>query len=337
MATLATQHLTMLDMMKQTVGDSIETDIAEIMSETSDLLSDLHVSECNMGTFNKSVVRHGLPKSTFRKLYGYVPTSKSTVEQVVDTTGDLESYSTPDIDLIDRSKNPAQARLNEGKAFIEGMAQDAQEAIIYGSRVDNDAEFDGLAVRYAQLSNEKKNIGYNVIDAGGTGSDNTSIWFITTGENDVKLLYPEGSKAGIQHYNDGVQTETNSKGEKRKVYQDHYKLSLGVAVKDWRSTCRIANISVSKLEAGEVDLLKLLRKGYYRVKKHIKKSGQKTFIYCTTSIAEALDEAATNKPNVNLNIKEYCGADIAHYKGIPIREIDQMLETEERVVAAASA
>ncbi len=331
MATLATEHLTMLDLMKQTVGDSIETDIAEIMSETSDLLSDLHVSECNMGTFNKSVVRHGLPKSTFRKLYGYVPTSKSTVEQVVDTTGTLESYSTPDVDLIDGAKNPAQARLNEGKAFIEGMAQDAQESIIYGSRADNDAEFDGLAVRYAKLSNDKKNIGYNVIDAGGKGSDNTSIWFITTGENDVKLLYPEGSKAGIQHSNDGIQTETNSKGEKRKVYQDHYKLSLGVGIKDWRSTCRIANISISELEAGNVDLLKLLRKGYFKVKKHIRKSGQKTFIYCTTTVAEALDTAATDKANVNLNIKEYCGTDIAHYKNIPIREIDQILETEEKV------
>lgn len=331
MATLATNHMTMLDLMKQTVGDSIETDIAEIMSETSDLLSDLHVSECNEGTFNKSVVRHGLPKSTFRKLYGFVPTSKSTVEQVVDVTGDLESYSTPDVDLIDRAKNPAQARLNEGKAFIEGMAQDAQEAIIYGSRVDNDAEFDGLAVRYAAKSTDKKNIGFNVVDGGGAGSDNTSIWIITTGENDVKLLYPQGSKAGIQHFNDGIQTETNAKGEKRKVYQDHYKLAIGLAVKDWRSTCRIANISVSAVEEGTVDLLSLLRKGYFKVKKHIKKSGQKTFIYCNTTISEALDKAAADKANVNLNIKEYCGADIAHYKSIPIREIDQILETEEKV------
>ena len=46
-----------------------------------------------------------------------------------------------------------------------------------------------------------------------------------------------------------------------------------------------------------------------------------------------LDAAAADKANVNLNIKEYCGADIAHYKNIPIREIDQILETEERVLS----
>lgn len=331
MGTLATPHMTTVDLMKQTVGDSIETDIAEILSESGDLLADLHNKECNMGTFNKSVIRHGLPEATFRKLYGYVPTSKSTTEQVVDATGELEAYSTPDIDLIDHSKNPAQARLNEAKAFIEGMAQKAQQTIIYGSRTDNDAEFDGLAVRYAKKSTSKNNIGFNIVDAGGTGTDNTSIWIVTTGENDVSLLHPEGSKGGIQHFNDGVQTETNDKGAKRKVYQDHFKLSIGLSVKDWRSTCRIANISVSDLLDGKVDLLKYLRKGYFKVKKHIKKSGQKTFIYCNSTVAEALDAAACDKANVNLNIKEYCGVDIAHYKNIPVREIDQILETEEKV------
>lgn len=338
MTVLATNYLTLVDVMKQTVGDSVETDIAEILSESNDLLADLHVMECNDGTSHKAVIRHGLPKGTFRKLYGYVPTEKSTTEQVVDVTGELESYSTPDIDLIDHSKNPAQTRLNEARAFIEGMGQTAQETIIYGSRAENDAKFDGLAVRYSKISTNKKSIGYNVIDAGGTGTNNTSIWFITTGENDVALLYPKGSKAGLQHFDDGIQTETNEKGEKRKVYQDHFKHSLGLTVKDYRSTCRIANIDVGKLLKGEVDLLALLRKGYFRIKKRIKKNknadqqvSKRTFIYCNSTVAEMLDAAAADKANVNLNIKEYCGADVAHYKNIPIREIDQILETEERV------
>lgn len=336
MSVLATNHLTLVDLMKQTVGDSIETDIAEIMSQSSDLLADLHVMECNDGTSHKAVIRHGLPKGTFRKLYGYVPTEKSTTEQVVDVTGELEAYSTPDIDLIDHSKNPAQARLNEAKAFIEGMSITAQETIIYGTK-DDGAKFDGLAVRYSKISKNKNNIGSNIVDAGGTGTNNTSIWFITTGENDVALLYPKGSKAGLQHFDDGIQTETNDKGDKRKVYQDHFKHSLGLTIKDYRSTCRIANIPIDKLLKGEIDLLALLRKGYFRIKKHIKKAGQKTFIYCNSTVAEMLDAASADKANVNLNIKEYCGIDVAHYKNIPIREIDQILETEERVLEEEAA
>lgn len=332
MTVLATNHLTLVDMMKQTVGDSIESDIAEILSASSDLLADLHVKECNDGTSNKSVIRHGLPKGVFRKLYGYVPTEKSTTEQVVDVTGELEAYSTPDIDLIDHSKNPAQARVNEAKAFIEGMADTAQETIIYGSKTENDAAFDGLAVRYGKLSNDKTNIGYNIVDGGGTGSDNTSIWIITTGENDVSLLYPKGSKGGLQHFDDGIQTETNSAGAKRKVYQDHFKHSLGLCVKDWRSTCRICNIDVSDLLAGNVDLLALLRKGYFKVNKNINKSGKKTFVYCNSTVAEVLDKQAADKSNVQLNIKEYCGQDITHYRNLPVRVIDQILDTEARVV-----
>lgn len=331
MTTLATNHLTILDLMKQTVGDSIETDIAEIMSESSDLLKTLHVKECNDGTHNKSVVRHGLPKGTFRKIYGFVPTEKSTTEQVEDVTGELEAYSTVDIDLIDHSKNPAQARLNETRAFIEGMAQTAQETIIYGSKKENEAAFDGLAVRYSTKSNDKKNIGFNIVDGGGSGSDNTSIWFITTSENDVALIYPNGSKAGIQHFNDGVLTEMDSKGGKRKVYQDHFKHSLGLTIKDWRSTCRIANIDVSDLIAGNVDLLDLMRKAYFKINKYIKKSGQKTFIFCNSTVAEALDKAAADKANIQLNIKEYCGDNITHYKNIPILTIESILETEDKV------
>lgn len=227
MTALATKYLTLVDVVKQTVGNSIESDIAEIMSETDVVLANLHMKECNDGTSNISVVRSGLPTAVFRKLYGFVPPSKSETVQVVDKTGMLESYSVNDVDLVDKAKNPAQFRLNESKAFIEGMTQTATETIFYGSKKENDATFDGLAVRYSSISTDKKKIGYNVVDGGGTGSDNTSVWFVTTGENDVSLLYPKGSKGGLQHKDDGIQSETNSEGAKRKVYQDHFKMDLG--------------------------------------------------------------------------------------------------------------
>lgn len=332
MAVLASEYLTLVDVAKQTAGDSIVEDIAEILSVNTPMLQDAHVMECNDGSSHKAAIRHGLPTGTFRKLYGYVPTSKSTVEQVVDDTGMLEDYSVADVDLIDKSKNPPQLRLNESKAHIEGMGQTAQETIIYGSKKDNDAAFDGLAVRYSKKSTDKKEIGFNIVDGGGTGSDNASIWFVTWGENNTALLYPEGSTAGLKHTDDGIQIETNSSGAKRKVYQDHFKHDLGVTIKDWRSTCRIANIDVSELIAGNVDLLGLLRKGYFKIKKHNKSAGAKTFIYCSDTIAEYLDKQATDKANVHLSIKEYCGEDITHYKNIPIRELEQLLETEARVV-----
>lgn len=335
MSVLANNYLTLVDLLKQTAKDTVVADIAEIMSQSSDLIKDAHVMECNDGTKHLSVIRHGLPKGVFRKLYGFVPTEKSTTENVTDNTGMLEAYSVIDVDLVEKANNPKQFRLNESKAFIEGMSQTAQETIIYGNMADDNAAFNGLAVRYGAISDKKENIGFNVVDAGGTGNDNTSIWLVTWGEQDTALLYPKGSKGGLDHKDDGIQVETNDKGAKRKVYQDHFKHDLGLTVKDWRSTCRVANISVEKLIAGQVDILALLRKAYFKVKTHIRKSGQKTFIYVNSTIAEALDKAAADKSNVTLNIKEYDGMDIVHYKGIPIRVIDQILETEEQVKRAA--
>lgn len=334
MSVIGNNYLNLSDLMKQTVGDSVVTDIAEIMSQTADLLKDAHVKEANDGTKNISVIRHGLPEGTFRKIYGFVPTEKSETEQVVDTTGMLEAYSVVDVDLVDKAKNSAQFRLNESKAFVEGMAITAQKSIIYGSVAENNGAFDGLAVRYGHLSDDDKNIGYNVVDAGGTGNDLTSIWFITWGENDAALLYPKGSQGGLKHTDDGIMTETDSKGGKRKVYQDHFKHDLGLTVKDWRTTCRIANISKKDLEEGKVEVLNLLRKGYYKVQPHIRKQGQKTFIYANVAIAEMLDKAATDKANVMLSIKEYGGQEaVPFYKGIPVRIINQLLDTEEQVVA----
>lgn len=332
MAVLASKYMTLVDVAKQTAGDSVVSDIAEILSVNTALLQDAHVMECNDGSSNKSAIRHGLPKGTFRKLYGYVPTTKSTVEQVVDVTGMLEDYSAVDVDLVDKSKNPAQLRLNESKAHIEGMGQTAQETIIYGSRADNDAAFDGLAVRYSKKSTDKKEIGYNIVDGGGTGSDNTSIWFVTFGEGQTALIYPEGSQAGLKHKDLGSQLDKNADGDARQMYMDHFKHDLGLTIKDWRANCRVANIDVSELIAGNVSILDLMRKGFFRIKKHINTAGAKTFIYCNDTVAEYLDKAATDKANVQLSIKEYCGEDIAHYKGIPIRQIEQILETEARVV-----
>lgn len=335
MSVLATGYLTLVDMLKQKVGDSIVSDIAEIMSENCDIIHDAHVMECNDGSNHKTVVRHGLPKGTFRKLYGFVPTEKSETEQVVDKTGMLEAYSVVDVDLVDKAANPKQFRLNESKAFIEGMTQTSAETLIYGSIADNDATFDGLAVRYDHLSNDKKDIGYNVVDAGGTGSDNTSVWFITWGEQAVSLIYPKGSQGGLQHKDDGIQTETNEKGAKRKVYQDHFKQDLGLSVKDWRSTCRIANISLSDLKAGKISLLDLFIDANSKTLKHRKKSGLKTFIYCNDTLMSYFDKEVTKKDNVYFTVKDYGGEDIVHYRGIPIRCIDQILNTEERVAIKA--
>ena len=74
------------------------------------------------------------------------------------------------------------------------------ETLIYGDTTVHPQRFTGLSARFNSLA--AKN-GVNIIDAGGTGSNLTSIWLVVWGENTVHGLFPKGSKAGLQQEHKG--------------------------------------------------------------------------------------------------------------------------------------
>lgn len=332
MAKVGSTYLTLADALKQqdSKGEVAST-IIEMMSETNEILQDANVMECNDGTAHLTTIRTGLPSAVFRKLYGFVPPSKSTTAQVKDTTGMLETYSVVDKDLVEKQKNPNQFRLNEAQAFLEAMNTTLQDYLFYGNSGTDPAAFDGLSVRYGAYSSDTKKIGNNVVKAGGASTDNTSIWFITWGDLHTSLIYPQGSQAGIQHTDDGVQTETDSSGGKRKVYQDHFKMDVGLTVRDWRSTCRIANIDVSDLAGATPTAIdNYMLQAWYKIRKYAKTG--RTMIYANSETLYALHRIAKDKSNVNLSINEFNGQEIVTFLGkIPIREAEQILNTEDLV------
>ena len=129
---------------------------------------------------------------------------------------------------------------------------------------------------------------------------------------------------------DGILTETSNTGGKRKVYQDHFKMDVGLSVRDWRSTCRIANISVADLSGdGAADLEELLNKAYYKIRRFAKTG--KTAIYCNSTVLMYFEAQLKAKTNVNYTIKEYLNENVLHYKNIPIRECDQITCVEDLV------
>lgn len=334
MAVVGQKYLTIADVVKMKGGGGkIEDAIVEILNETSDILLDAAFTECNDGSSHKSVIRTGLPTPTWKKLYGYTNPSKSTNAQVQDTTGILEAYSVADVDLVNMSGDKAQVRLNEARAHLEAMNQEWQDTIIYGNKADNASKFDGLSIRYNAISATKTNIGYNIINGGAVGADNTSIWAITWGENHCSLLYPKGTKAGIERTDDGIVTETDTNGGKRKVYQEQFKVHTGLTLKDWRSTGRIANIDLSELQAGNAltggkYIEDLMIELYHRINRH-RKSG-KTILYANEEVLTALHRRAKDKAS-NLTIGEYAGKPVTMFLDIPIKSCDQILNAESLV------
>lgn len=330
MAVIGNTYLTLKDKLAQTENGRAATAIVDLLAQSNALIEDAIVRECNEGSTHKTTVRNGLPEVEFRKFYQGVASSKGEYTQITDTTGMLEVYSQVDKSLADLEGDTQQFRMNEAQAFLESMNNTVQHNIFYGSKATNPAGFDGLSPRYNKISTDKNSIGYRVLDAGGKGSNNTSIWFVTWGDLHTHLLYPKGSTAGLVHTDKGAQTATDNNGNMYEVYRDHFKWDIGMTVRDFRSTCRIANIDVNELEGENApDLLKLMVQAYHRINR-FSKTG-KTVIYCNDTIQTHLHFQAMNKANVKLSIDDYAGKPVVTFLGIPVKCVDQIKNDEKAI------
>lgn len=248
MATLGVKNPTLADLAKVTDPDGSIADVVEILNETNEILMDMTWIEGNLQTGNRSTIRSGLPSPTWRKLYGGVQPTKSRAVQVDDTCGMLEDYAEVDKALVDMAGDPAAFRLQEDRPHIEGMNQEVADTIFYGDESTAPEEFTGFAPRFNDLSAEN---GDNIVDGGGTGADNASIWLICWSPNTVHGIVPKGSKAGLQQRDLGeVTIEDASDGSntgRMQAFRTHYRWDVGLTVRDWRYVVRIANIDRSAL------------------------------------------------------------------------------------------
>ena len=259
MGTLSTTNPTLADVTARMTADGkIDPQIVEMLNETNEVLDDMTVIEANGFTEHKTTVRSGLPAGTWRKLnYGVQPEKSRTVP-VKDSMGMLETYAEVDKALADLNGNSAAWRLSEDRAFIEGMNQTMATTLFYGDSSADPEKFMGLAPRYNSLSAENA---MNIINAGGTGSDNASIWLIVWGPNTCHTIFPKGSAAGLQSRDLGEHTLTDAAGGRYQGYRTHYKWDIGAVLRDWRYVVRIANIDVSDLTknaASGADLIDLM-------------------------------------------------------------------------------
>lgn len=332
MATLGNTFVDLIDIYKQQDGSGNFVPVIEMLMEMNPILDDAIAVECNKGTRHLHTVRTGLPDVTWGKLYQGIPQSKSRTAQVEDTTGFVEGLSTIDERLLALSGNEGAVRLSEARAYLEAMAQEVASKMFYGNTASAPEEFLGLAPRFNDLSAANGN---QIIDAGGTGGDNTSIWFVTWGENQCQALYPKGTKAGVTREDKGSQRLTDGSGNAYYGKEELFRWDIGLAVKDWRYVSRIANIDVSDMQAGSVQLYDFMRKAYYQLQNR-RVAGGKIAIYCNRDVLEALDALATNAGAsdsfVRLKPMEIEGKEVMTYRGIPIRETDAILNTEARVV-----
>jgi hypothetical protein len=333
MAVIGNTMVDLIDLYKRQDKDGSYIPVIEMLSEENAILEDAIAVECNNGSTHKHTVRTGLPAVSWGKLYKGIPNDKSKTAQVEDTTGFVEGLSTVDERIVQLAGDNAGAvRMQEAMSYIEAMQQEVATKMFYGNTADDPEEFMGLAPRFNSKSAAN---GKQIIDAGGTGSNNTSIWMLAWGDNQCQLLYPKGTKAGISREDMGRQRVLDADGNAYYAYEEKFKWDIGLAVKDWRYVTRIANINVTDMAAGSVALYDFLRKAYYQMQSR-RVPGGKLAIYLNRDVLEALDALATNAGAsdsfIRLRPMEIEGKEVMTYRGIPLRETDALLNTEERVV-----
>lgn len=338
MATIGSSYLGLIDKFKREDASGQAAQIIEMLMETNTVLEDAIAQECNQGLGHLTTIRTGLPSVAWGRLYQGIPQSKSATVQVTDTTGFVEGLSTIDKRLLDISKNPKQTRLQEATAFLEKLNQEVATKIFYGNTATDPEEFMGFAPRFNDLGAPN---GGQIVDAEGTGSDNTSIWFIAWGDSQSHLLYPEGTQAGITREDKGEQRVLDSNSNAYYVMEELFRWHIGLTVRDWRYVVRIANIDTSLLAAGSVDIYKYMRKAFWRLRSH-RISGGKLAIYCNSDVLEALDAdttptTSTSASFVRLKPTEVDGKEVMAYRGIPVRQVDALVNTEARVIDTIGA
>lgn len=335
MATLKLNALTLADWAKRLDPDGKNAVVAEVLSQTNEILDDAVFIEGNLPVGHRVSIRTGLPPVYWRSINQGVPTGKSTTVQVDEGVGMLEAYARVDVDLADLNGNTADFRMSEDSAFLEAMNQAQAQTLFYGNPGTDPRQYLGLSPRYGTVSGSPGNLA-NILNAGGVSSNNTSIWLVVWGENSVFCTFPKGSKAGLLHDDNGIQTVLDGNNNPYQAYQTHYQWKNGLVVKDWRYAVRICNINTANLVAGTAaaDLVALMSRALDRIPNF--GAGRAAFYMNRTAYSILRLQALSKSSNaiaIESGLNQFgTPQKWASFEGVPLRRCDQLINTEAQVV-----
>ena len=249
MATLSATRPTLLDVARATDPDGKIAKVVNVIQQYNDIIDDITWREGNLPTGHQITLATSKPTPTFRLLNGGVVPSKATSGQVTETCAIMENRNQIDINVARLNGNTEAFRMSQDKPMIEGFSDTLATKLIYGDSSTTPEEFNGLSTRYFSFGSTYTTSS-QLIDAGGTGSTNTSIWLVCWGDDKVFGIYPKGSKAGLDYQDLGIQeiVTNTSTGAIMRGYTSWMQWQVGLCVADYRAVVRICNIEITNLE-----------------------------------------------------------------------------------------
>ncbi len=331
MATLANTHPTLLDFKARLGEDEKIAPVIEMLAQQNEIYDDLVLLPATDLTGIETSVRTGIPEPTWRKLYGGVQPQKSTTAKIRESCGMLEAYAEIDRALADLNGNAAAWRLSEETPFLEGFAQKVARYSFYGNEASEPEGFTGLAPRYNSLA--AANAENIILESGITGSACTSIWLCVWGQNTGFGFYPKGSQAGVKMTDKGQVTieSVDGNGGRMEAYRTHYRQDMGLVVRDWRYFVRIQLRLANVVKSGATGPVigDMMAKAIRRIPNL--GAGRAAF-YMNRDTMDAFDLQSNNNPLLRFTTQESAqGKIMTSFRGIPVRRVDQLLNTETAV------
>ncbi|MFW6341419.1 MAG: major capsid protein [Halothiobacillaceae bacterium] len=329
---------TFMDVMRTTGPDGKILATANVLNEENYALDDIVLLESNQETSHVDGIDTALgspERTAFNE--GKVP-SRTATEQITEGQSHLTDWSRVDKRNADLNGNTAAFRAGEDRRLIEGMRQDQMQEMIYGNVDDDPKGFNGFATRLSTASDDTDEPGSNIVDGGGSGVDNTSVYIVGWGRNGVFAHYPKGKMGGLQVIDHGLMPVTDADGGYYTAYLREYAWDMGLFVKNWKYLGRLANIDVSDLKADATSGANLIN-SLINLEGRMPMSGGVNYaMYCNRTIFTFLRLQIVNKTNVNLSLETVAGKRVMVWgERIPIRRVDQITNTESAVTGSFAA
>ena len=331
MSTLSITRPTLLDVARYTDPDGKIAKVVNIIQQYNEILDDIPWQEGNLPTGHQITLATSKPTPTFRLLNAGVVPAKATAGQVTEACAIMENRNQIDINVARLNGNTEAFRMRQDKAMIEGFGDTLASKLIYGDSSTTPEEFNGLATRYFSLGTTYTTSS-QIIDAGGAGSTNTSIWLVCWGEDKVFGIYPKGSKAGLDYQDLGIQEVlTNATtGAVMRGYTSWMQWQVGLAVADYRHVVRIANIEITNLETASdgtdtsANLIKYMSQALDKLPPG---SGYNPVFYMNNRVRSMLRVKMNDKSNLYLKDEQLSGTNsftrrpTLTFQGVPCRLI----------------
>ncbi len=340
MAVLGAKLVTLADVAKSKNAQIGK--VAEVLVQENAMLADIPYMEMNEGTIHKESIRSALPTVYYRKANQAIPASKTTIEERSFTASHFESKSQIDAAVAKRGgvDRIAFNRWNQAQGHIQAMALEHAALTVYGSPEASALKSAGLFDVYSTVDESTEETGRQVIDGGGTSGDNCSILKIHWGQNAIFGVYPKGTQAGLKRIdrsagNKEVQiAATDSAGDPGSFYgyEEQFEMDHGLVVKDYRQAARICNIDPALLLSGvgAADLIDLMISAHYKI--HNPQNGKGVW-YVNRTIEAFLHKQALTKVGAGAGLRydNYQGSPVLMFLNDPVRRMDALLNTEDRV------